>query len=71
MSEDAAYSIFDILRTLVERVGWPTEAEKHVVLKSITRAESVGLFGNMATLITCPHDKVVNKLCTGCGRIVG
>jgi hypothetical protein len=72
----AGYSIYEVLRTLVERVGWPNEAERVVVLESIAEAERVSLFGNMATLIECQHVRTEQKSwkdnvkCVDCGRIL-
>ncbi len=66
----AGYTLYEVLRTLVERVGWPTEEEKRVVIESIAEAERVNLFGNMATIIECTHEDVPESTgkCTGCGR---
>lgn len=51
----AGYSLYDLLRTLIERVGWPSEAEKRVALASVDRAEQAQVFGNLATMMACDH----------------
>lgn len=61
----AAYSLYDLLRTLVERVGWPTEAEKHVALASVDAAERMQILGNLASQMTCTHPP---EAMTGSGR---
>lgn len=67
----AAYSLYDVLRTLVERVGWPTETEKRACLDSIAEAESMGIFGNLAQIMTCKHDRgSTNGKCRECDRIL-
>lgn len=81
----AAYSLYDVLRTLVERVGWPTEVEKRVCLESINEAEQMGIFGNLAKMMACKHDgefdtvqfvgndrrnPVRSNVCRECGRIL-
>lgn len=73
---NAAYSLYDLFRTLVERVGWPTEGEKKAALDSINQAESMGILGNLATLMACPHDKGTygdygqTRRCKLCDRII-
>lgn len=68
----AAYTLYDVLRTLVERVGWPTEEEKRVVLDSIREAERMSILGNLATIMECAHDYGVQAdgTCSDCGRII-
>jgi len=68
----AAYNLYQILRTLVERVGWPTEEEKRVVLESINEAERMSIFGNLATSMECPHDAGEDNQgrCALCGRTI-
>jgi len=69
----AGYSLYDLLRTLVERVGWPTEVEKRVALTSIDRAESARLFGNIADQMACQHPEEAmapSGVCADCGRQV-
>lgn len=73
MSEQgpAAYSIYDLLRTLCERVGWPTEDEKRVALQSINDAERMRIFGNLAADMACVHpddDRSPSGQCMLCGR---
>lgn len=52
----AAYSPYDVLRTLIERVGWPSETEKRLCLESIALWESMAIFGNLAQMMTCKHE---------------
>lgn len=74
----AAYTIYELLTTLIQRVGWPTEQEKVAALESVEHYRSVSLFGNMATLIECPHDRVTSaysrngtiNICVDCKKSV-
>lgn len=52
----AAYSLYDVLRTLIDRVGWPTEEEKRLCLESVNEAERMAIFGNLAQQMTCDHE---------------
>lgn len=63
----AAYTLYEILRILVERVGWRDETEKRIVMESITALEQVNIFGNLATIIECEHTYSRNQ-CTKCAR---
>lgn len=64
----AAYTPYDLLRTLVERVGWPDEAQKRVALASIGEWESMSVFGNLVRLAECKHESVhYNGRCEDCG----
>jgi predicted RNA-binding protein with PIN domain len=67
----AAYSLYDLLRTLIERVGWPTEDEKRVALASVDRAEQMQILGNLANQMTCSHpaeDMSASGKCGACGK---
>lgn len=67
----AAYSLYELLRTLVERVGWPDETQKRVALASVDRAESMQVFGNLASMMACDHPEVARSRsgkCADCGR---
>lgn len=66
----AAYSLYDVLRTLVERVGWPTETEKKLCLDSIAEAERMAIFGNLAQIMTCKHEHRHGNKCSDCGKIL-
>jgi hypothetical protein len=69
----AGYSLYDLLRTLVERVGWPTEDEKRVALASIDAAERMQVLGNLASMMACEHpEEAMSKSgkCADCGRQV-
>lgn len=65
----SAYTPYDLLRTLVERVGWPTEVEKRVALESITEWESTNAFGNLVKLMNCKHEDIrADGTCDECGK---
>jgi hypothetical protein len=72
----AGYNIYEILTTLVERVAWPNQTEKIVVLESIEEMQEVNLFGNMSLRIECRHERTHqesyrdNTTCVDCGRIL-
>lgn len=57
MSDAAGYSLYELLETLIHRVAWPSEGEKNKALDSVTTMRTVMLFGNMAELITCKHER--------------
>lgn len=72
MSDPAAYTLYDLLRVLVERVGWQSEEEKRAALGSVDAAERMGIFGDLAQQMACDHpnepgDRVGGR-CTLCGR---
>ena len=69
----AAYSLYELLRVLIERVGWRTEAEKVAALDSVNQAEAMGIFGNLAQIMKCPHESVSRPargvtICNDCKR---
>ena len=67
----AAYSLYDLLRTMVERVSWPTEEEKRTALASIDAAEYAQVFGNLASMMVCSHSeeaRTAGGKCADCGR---
>lgn len=67
----AAYSPYELLRTLIERVGWPTEAEKVVALESVREFESMAIFGNLAQQMRCTHPDIrTDGTCADCGKII-
>lgn len=69
----AGYSLYDLFRVLIERVGWPSEAEKKVALASVDRAEKMQVFGNLASMMACEHpEEAMTKSgkCADCGRQV-
>jgi hypothetical protein len=68
----AAYSLYDVLRTLIDRVGWPTEVEKRLCTESVNLAESMAIFGNLAQMMTCKHEPVYyteTRYVGGLGRV--
>lgn len=70
----AAYSVYDLLRTLVERVGWQSEEEKRAALASVDQLEQKQIFGNLATMIACEHptrETDSRGRCVDCGRMIG
>jgi hypothetical protein len=67
----AAFTIYDVLRHLVEAAAWRTEEDKRAALDSITENESLGVLGNIARSIGCPHPELdVTGKCGDCGRQV-
>lgn len=66
----SAYSPYDLLRTLIERVGWPVEEEKRVALASVNQWEQMQIFGNLATMMACTHpqEAIARGRCLDCGR---
>lgn len=67
----AAYSLYDLLRTLIERVGWPTEEERRTAVESVNEAERLAVLGNVAQSMACDHPTIrVDGRCDDCGRAV-
>ena len=65
----AAYTPYDLLRTLCERVGWPQEADKAVALEAIREWESMSIFGNLVVLTECKHPDIApNGRCEDCKK---
>lgn len=68
MAGTSAYTLYDLLRALIERVGWPTEAEKRAAVDSVNEAEAMGVLGTMAKQLACPHESVRRDgICEDCG----
>jgi hypothetical protein len=51
-------TIYDILRTLINRVGFPDETERRVFLDALDVYEKMGIFGNLAREMACTHPSV-------------
>jgi hypothetical protein len=69
----SGYSVYDLFRTLIERVGWPTEDEKRVALASVAELERTQVFGNLASSLACQHETGemdTNGKCVDCQRII-
>jgi hypothetical protein len=67
----AAFTLYDVLRHLVQGAAFPNEEDKRAALDSITEAESLGVLGNTARSIGCPHTELLNTgNCAECGRQV-
>lgn len=69
----AAYGPYELLRALVDRVGWPTEAERAAAHASIAQMEQLRVFGTYAATMECEHpdDAIADTgVCTECGRKV-
>lgn len=66
----SAYSPYELLRTLIDRVGWPDQADKKAATESVDEWERLQIFGNLATMMECPHDAeaIVNGKCRDCGK---
>lgn len=69
---DAGYDLYTLLDTMIDRLAWPSEAEKMAAHASVQKYRDVSLFGNMALIIQCLHEDVVgpNRVCRDCGRTV-
>lgn len=69
----SGYSVYDLFRTLIERVGWPTEEEKRVALASVADLERTQVFGNLASALACTHetgDTDTDGKCIDCGKLL-
>lgn len=65
--------MYDLFRTLIERVGWPTEDEKRVALASVGELERTQVFGNLASSLACQHETGetdTDGKCIDCQRII-
>lgn len=73
MTSPAAYSLYDLFRALIERVGWPTEEEKRLALASVDAAEQGSVLGNLAVMMACDHPEesiASTGKCAECGKAV-
>jgi hypothetical protein len=72
VASDAAYDIYELLRTLIDRVAWPSEEEKLSATRSVTAFEQAGMFGNVAEQLRCEHPAEARHegQCQDCGRQV-
>lgn len=71
MTAPAAFNPYELLRILIDRVGWPTEAEKAAALAAVDQYEGVQLFGNLASALACDHpddERTRGGRCDLCGR---
>lgn len=73
----SAYSPYDLLRTLIHRTSWPSEAEINAALTSVDEYEAINMFGNLAHMMACKHDpRAISSpyrgtaRCMDCGRIM-
>jgi len=66
----AAYTIYDVLRHLVEKSSWPSEEDRRAAVQSVTEAERMSVLGNVAVNIECPHTTLENGRCVDCGRTI-
>lgn len=67
----AAYSLYDLLRTLINRVGWPDQAEERLAIEAVNQAERMNIFGNLAQSMTCDHSAGVQRgKCVDCGKLI-
>lgn len=58
----AAYSLYDLLDILIDRVAWPTENERFAAHESVQAARDVNLLGNFAEGITCEHPGPLERI---------
>ena len=64
----AAYNPYQLLRVLIERVGWPNTNEKGLALDSVAEMERMNLFGELAHIMQCEHpDTDQYGRCADCG----
>lgn len=66
----AAFTIYDVLRHLVEKSSWSTEQDRTAAMESIREAEQMSVLGNAARLIECPHAVLSGGVCDDCGRTI-
>lgn len=68
----AAYSLYDLLRVLIDRVGWPDEDQKRAAVRSVGEAERMNILGNLARDMVCEHPTEARSAgqCRDCGRQV-
>lgn len=64
----AAYSLYELLRVLIDRVAWRTEAERNAAHESVNEAEQMNMFGNLAGAMACRHLNKRAGKCPDCGR---
>lgn len=66
----SAFTPYEVLRLLVEKVNWTNERDRLAVLESIQEFERARIFGDMVSAIECLHDTIVrpNQWCSLCGK---
>lgn len=72
-TQGAAYNPYELLRAIIDRVGWPTEAEKTAAHASVSQMEQLRVFGTYASTMTCDHpeeDVTPRGICQACGKAV-
>lgn len=66
----AAYSPYQLLRVLIERVAWQSEQERELAIESVNEMERMGMFGNLASIMQCAHgDTDQYGRCVDCGSL--
>lgn len=66
----AAYTIYDVLRHLVEKATWPSEEDRRAATESITEAERLAVLGTVAGRLSCQHELLDAGICIDCGRTI-
>lgn len=62
-----AYTPYDLIRHLIEQVGWPVESEKQLAREAVAQWERMQIFGNLAQMIACTHpQEAINPRTGGC-----
>lgn len=64
-----AYSIYEVLKELVNKVPWHSEENKQAAIDSIIEVEQLNVFGSTVVAIQCMHTEIGDDgRCNECGR---
>lgn len=61
MDPERSETLYDLLRAIVERTGWSTEAEAKRYTELVSKLEQVGALGGLSLAITTKEAKSVER----------
>lgn len=61
MSAPTKYTIYELLRFIVERTGWQTEQMKNDLLATVNEAEKTNAVGVIGVMMACSHPPEMRK----------
>lgn len=71
----AALSIYDLLNHIIDNIPWRDESQRVLAKESVEEFKKVNLFGQMAEIVTCSHERIEQNYrgsnrCIDCGLFV-
>lgn len=49
------YTVYEMLREMINRTGWQTEEMKNDMLNTLSEAENMNALGIISTILACSH----------------